>query len=53
MQKSDVRLLFNIALLAFIPVSEKYGMHPSLMRLNKKKLLPPRKFGKPFLLMGR
>ena len=50
MQKSDVELLFNIALLAFKPDSEKYGIYPPLMRLNKKKFLPPRIFGKAILV---
>ena len=52
MQKSDVGLLFNIALLAFKPDSEKYGMYPPLMRLNKKEFLPSQKFGKIILYDG-
>jgi len=50
MQKGDVEVLFNIALLAFKPDSEKYGMYPPLIRLEKKKFLPPRKFGKTILV---
>ena len=45
MQKCDIDILFNIALLAFKQDSEKYGMYPPLLRIKKKKFLPPRKLG--------
>jgi len=49
MQKSDVEILFNMALLSFQPDFEKYGVYPPLIRLKKKKFLPPRIFGKTIL----
>ena len=50
MRKSDVDILFNIALLAFQPDSEKYGMYPPLLRIEQKKFLPPLKFGKVLIV---
>ena len=52
MQKGDTEALFDIALIAFQPDSEKYGMYPPLLRLEQKKFLPPRKLGKTITVDG-
>jgi ribosomal protein S18 acetylase RimI-like enzyme len=49
MQKNDIEVLYNIALHAFQPDYEKYGMYPPLINLKRKKFLPPRIFGKTIL----
>ena len=49
MQKKDVEILFNIALLSFQPDYNKYGVYPPLIRFKQKKFLPPRIFGKAIL----
>jgi len=49
MQKSDVEILFNIALLSFKADYDKYGVYPPLIRFKQKKFLPPRIFGKTIL----
>jgi len=46
MKKTEVDILFDIALRAFQPDYDKYGVYPPLIRLKKKKFLPPRFFGK-------
>ena len=52
MQKNDIAMLFNLALLSFQLDYEKYGVHPPLIRLKQKKFLPPRIFGKTILADG-
>ena len=49
MRKSDIEILFNIALLSFKPDYERYGAYPPLMREKQKRFLPPRVFGKTIL----
>jgi len=49
MQKNDIDTLFNIALRSFQRDYEKYGVYPPLIRLRKKKFLPPRIFGKTII----
>jgi len=46
MQKNDIAALYGMALLAFKPDCEKYGMYPPLLDLKRKRFLPPRIFGK-------
>ena len=49
MQKSDIEMLYNIALCSFQPDYEKYGVYPPLINLKRKKFLPLRIFGKTIL----
>ncbi|MDL2218948.1 GNAT family N-acetyltransferase [Ruminococcaceae bacterium OttesenSCG-928-O06] len=46
MAKSDVPVLYEIALRAFRPDFEKYGVYPPLLKQKQKTFLPPRIFGK-------
>ena len=50
MENGDVAALYDIALRAFQPDYEKYGVYPPLIRFEKKKFLPPRIFGKVILV---
>ena len=50
MKKEDVPMLYQIALRAFQPDFEKYGVYPPLLKTDKKKFLPPLIFGKVILL---
>jgi GNAT superfamily N-acetyltransferase len=50
MKKGDVAALYDIALRAFQPDYEKYGVFPPLIKEKTKSFLPPRIFGKTFLL---
>ena len=50
MKKEDVPMLYEIALRAFQPDFEKYGVYPPLLKTDKKKFLPPLIFGKVILL---
>jgi len=49
MNKSDVPMLYNIALQAFHPDYEKYGVYPPLLKQKQKHFLPPLIFGKTLL----
>ena len=49
MSKSDVPMLYNIALRSFQPDYEKYGVYPPLINLKRKKFLPPLIFGKTII----
>lgn len=40
MKKTEVPILFDIALKAFQPDFEKYGTYPPLLNQKKKKFLP-------------
>lgn len=46
MRKSDVSILYQIALRSFQPDYEKYGVYPPLINLKRKKFYPPLIFGK-------
>lgn len=46
MSKIDVPILYELALRAFQPDFEKYGVYPPLLNVKKKSFLPPRLFGK-------
>ncbi|MGX2946356.1 GNAT family N-acetyltransferase [Enterococcus alishanensis] len=49
MKKQDVPVLYDIALRAFQPDYEKYGVYPPLLKTEKKRFLPPLIFGKVIL----
>ncbi len=53
MTKDDVPVLYEIALRAFQPDVEKYGVYPPLLRQEKKKFMPPLLFGKSILADDR
>lgn len=46
MEKIDLPILYELALRAFQPDFEKYGVYPPLINVRKKTFLPPRIFGK-------
>ena len=50
MTRRDVPTLYDIALLAFKPDYEKYGVYPPLLRLRRKQFLPSILFGKALLV---
>jgi len=52
MQKGEVNALYEIALRAFQPDYEKYGVYPPLINSKRKKFLPPLMFGKTILADG-
>jgi GNAT superfamily N-acetyltransferase len=49
MERNDVGVLYDIALRAFLPDYEKYGVYPPLIKEKTKSFLPPRLFGKTIL----
>lgn len=49
MQKNDVTILYDIALSAFQPDFEKYGVYPPLLKQKQKSFLPPLMLGKTIL----
>lgn len=49
MKKQDVPVLYDIALRAFQPDYEKYGVYPPLLKTDKKSFMPPLIFGKVIL----
>lgn len=50
MQKSDVEILYNIALRSFHADYQKYGVYPPLINMKRKQFLPPLIFGKTIFL---
>ena len=50
MQKQDVPMLYEMALRAFQPDYEKYGVYPPLLKTENKKFFPPLMFGKVILV---
>ena len=52
MVKQDVPVLYEMALRAFQPDFEKYGVYPPLLKTEKKSFLPPLIFGKVVLADG-
>ena len=52
MKKEDAELLYSIALLAFQPDYDKYGVFPPLLKLKQEKFMPPLTFGKAILADG-
>lgn len=48
-----IPMLYEIALHAFQPDFEKYGVYPPLLKTDKKKFLPPLIFGNVILLEGK
>lgn len=53
MEKQDVPKLYEMALRAFQPDYEKYGVYPPLLKTEKKKFFPPLMFGKVILADGK
>lgn len=49
MNRNDVPALYDIALRAFQPDYEKYGVYPPLLKQKNKQFLPPLIFGKVIL----
>jgi len=49
MSKSDIPILWEVALRAFAPDYERFGVYPPMINLKKKRFLPPRIFGKTIL----
>lgn len=49
MTKSDVPVLYEIALRAFAKDYERFGQYPPVINLKKKRFLPPLIFGRTFL----
>lgn len=49
MNKKDVPILYDIALRAFQPDYDKYGVYPPLIKQKQKQFLPPLIFGKVLL----
>lgn len=50
MTKQDVPVLYEMALRAFQPDHEKYGVYPPLLKTKRKQFLPPLLFGQTILL---
>ena len=50
MLKSEVPMLYKMALQAFAPDLEKYGAYPPLLNTTKQKFTPPLFFGKTILI---
>lgn len=50
MNKNDVPVLYDIALCAFQPDYEKYGVYPPLLKQKQRQFLPPLVFGKVILV---
>lgn len=50
MKKSDIEILYNIAMKSFEIDFEKYGVYPPLINTTKKKFLPPILFGKTIII---
>lgn len=53
MKKEDVEALYDIAMRAFKPDYEKYGVYPPLVNLKRKSFMPPLIFGKTILAYNR
>ena len=49
MSKNDISILWEMALRAFAPDYERFGVYPPMINLEKKRFLPPRIFGKTIL----
>ena len=49
MVKSDVPMLYDMALRSFLPDYSKYGFYPPLIKEKTKSFLPPLIFGKVIL----
>lgn len=49
MTRADVPALFDMALRAFQPDFERYGVYPPLLKMDKKRFLPPIVFGRIIL----
>lgn len=52
MKKQDVPMLYEMALRAFLPDYEKYGVYPPLLKVQKQQFFPPLMFGKVILVDG-
>jgi len=50
MQKEDIEVLYDIALRSFQADFEKYGVYPPLIKVKSKSFLPPKIFGRTFLV---
>lgn len=50
MNKNDVSVLYDIALRAFKPDYEKYGVYPPLLKQKQRQFMPPLMFGKVILV---
>lgn len=50
MKQADVPELFAIAMRAFLPDYERYGVFPPVMNMKKKRFLPPLALGKTALV---
>lgn len=53
MKKADVSMLYEMALHAFKPDYEKYGVYPPLLKIDKQRFFPPLMFGKVILDDGK
>lgn len=53
MEKRDVPQLYGMALRAFQPDHERYGVYPPLLNTKRECFLPPLLFGKVLLAEGR
>lgn len=49
-KKRDVPILFDMAMSAFQPDYERYGVYPPLLKVEKKSFFPPLIFGKVILV---
>ncbi|MCL1914021.1 MAG: GNAT family N-acetyltransferase [Eubacteriaceae bacterium] len=52
MKKEESDILYSIAMRAFKPDYERYGMYPPLLNTKKGKFMPPLIFGKTILKDG-
>lgn len=50
--KADVPMLYDMALRAFKPDYEKYGIYPPLLKTKSQRFLPPLSFGKKVVTGG-
>jgi len=50
MTKQDIPALYEIALQAFQPDFEKYGVYPPLLKEKNRQFLPPLVFGKTIMI---
>lgn len=53
MQKSDVDRLYAIALAAFKPAYDEYGLYPAIMNVHRQKFVAPLFLGVTFLIRGK
>lgn len=49
MSKSDIPILYKVALRAFALDYERFGVYPPMINSKKKRFLPPHIFGKTIL----